>query len=133
DVLFRLDRTIGDLLDHLDRAVGADRYIVALSSDHGIAPIPEQLIAEGRDAGRIDTNLVAARVDQTLKAALGPAKYLSAVVYTDLYFEPGVYSNLVSKPQLLKSVMDVIRGVPGVARVLRGDNLPSQRASKDPN
>src|SRR5439155_2175843 len=37
DVLFRLDRTIGDLLDHLNRAVGADRYIVALSSDHGIA------------------------------------------------------------------------------------------------
>jgi hypothetical protein len=49
-----------------------------------------------------------------------------------LYFEPGVYSDLLSKPQTLKAVMDAIREVPGVARVLRGDQLPAMRTSKDP-
>jgi predicted AlkP superfamily pyrophosphatase or phosphodiesterase len=132
DVLLRLDRTLGVLLDHLDKAVGADQYVVALSSDHGVAPIPEQLVSEGRDAGRIDTNVIAARVNQTLQAALGPKKYLSAVVYTDLYFAPGIYADLLSKPQTLKAVIDTIREVPGVARVLRGDQLPALRTSKDP-
>ena len=132
DVLFRLDRTIGELFDHLDKSVGADRYVVALSSDHGIAPIPEQLMQEGRDAGRIDTNVVTTRVEQTLNAALGPGKYVSTAVYTDLYFEPGVYATLLSKPQVLKSVMDTIRGVPGILRVLRGDELALRRTSKDP-
>ena len=132
DVLLRLDRTIGELLDHLDKTVGPEQYVLALSSDHGVATIPEQLVKEGRDAGRVDTNVIAARVDQTLKAALGARKYLSAVVYTDLYFEPGVYAELLSKPQTLKAVIDLIKDVPGVARVLRGDQLPSMTSSKDP-
>jgi len=131
DVLLRLDQTLGVLLDYLDKTVGADQYVVALSSDHGVAPIPEQLVREGRDAGRIDTNVIVARVDQTLKAALGARKYLSAVVYTDLYFEPGVYADLLSKPQTLKAVIDVIKDVPGIARVLRGDQMPALKASKD--
>ena len=75
--------------------------------------------------------MIVARVDQTLKAALGARKYLSAVVYTDLYFEPGVYADLLSKPQTLKAVIDVIKDVPGIARVLRGDQMPSLIASKD--
>ena len=132
DVLLRLDRTIGALLDHLDRAVGADRYVVALTADHGIAPIPEQLILEGRDAGRIDTNAISARAEQAAKAVLGDGKYLSSVLYTDVYFAPGVYSKLVAKPEALKAVVDAIRSVPGVLRVFRGDQLPSQRTSKDP-
>jgi predicted AlkP superfamily pyrophosphatase or phosphodiesterase len=131
DVLLRLDRTMGDLLDHLDKTVGADKYVVALSSDHGIAAIPEQLIHEGKNAGRVDANAIAARADQTLKLALGPRKYITAVVYTDLYFEPGVYQTLLSKPDTLKAVMDAIREIPGVSQVFRGDELPAQRNSKD--
>ncbi len=43
DVLARLDVTIGELLDHLDRTVGAGKYVVAFSADHGVAQIPEQI------------------------------------------------------------------------------------------
>jgi len=131
DVLLRLDRDLGELFDHLDKTVGADKYVAALSSDHGVAVIPEQLVREGKDAGRIDSNAIVARVDQALKAALGPRKYISAIVYTDLYFEPGVYQTLLSKPETMKAVMDAVRGVPGIARVFRGDELPSKRTSKD--
>ncbi|MGE3191819.1 MAG: alkaline phosphatase family protein, partial [Vicinamibacterales bacterium] len=41
DTLLRLDETIGTLLDALDRQVGRGNYAVALSADHGVAPIPE--------------------------------------------------------------------------------------------
>ncbi len=43
------------LLDKLDREVGKGNYVVALTSDHGVAPVPERLIAQGFDAGRINT------------------------------------------------------------------------------
>ena len=42
DMLIELDATIGTLVDHLDRAVGRHRYVLALTSDHGVADIPEQ-------------------------------------------------------------------------------------------
>jgi predicted AlkP superfamily pyrophosphatase or phosphodiesterase len=37
-----LDRYLALLLDALDETVGAGRWTLALSSDHGIAPVPEQ-------------------------------------------------------------------------------------------
>src|SRR5262249_19458921 len=53
DVLVRLDRTLGDFFDGLDRIVGAGHYTVALSADHGVSPIPERARAQGLDAGRV--------------------------------------------------------------------------------
>ena len=48
DMLVRLDITIGKLLDHLDKKVGAGNYVVALSADHGVTDLPEQNPAGGR-------------------------------------------------------------------------------------
>ena len=41
DNLYRLDRRLGAFFDFLDRTVGRDRYIVALSADHGVLTPPE--------------------------------------------------------------------------------------------
>ena len=54
DVLIHLDAQMGLLLDKLDRDVGKGNYVVGLTSDHGVAPVPERVKAQGFDAGRID-------------------------------------------------------------------------------
>jgi hypothetical protein len=36
DTLKRLDRALGEFLDHLDASVGKGRYVLALSADHGV-------------------------------------------------------------------------------------------------
>ena len=54
DTLLRVDRELGDFLTFLDRTVGKDRFVVALTSDHGVAPIPEQRMALGLPAQRPD-------------------------------------------------------------------------------
>ena len=41
DTVLRLDRTLGELLDFVDRRVGLDRVVVGLSGDHGVPPLPE--------------------------------------------------------------------------------------------
>ncbi|HJR66357.1 MAG TPA: alkaline phosphatase family protein [Gemmatimonadaceae bacterium] len=41
DNLYRLDRRLGAFFAFLDRTVGRDRYVVALSSDHGVMTPPE--------------------------------------------------------------------------------------------
>ena len=62
DALVRLDRTLGRLLETLDARVGRGRYVVALSADHGVSPVPEQAAARGVDAGRLDTDGLEAAV-----------------------------------------------------------------------
>ncbi len=41
DTLLRLDATLGELLEFVDRRVGPGRTVVALSADHGVVPLPE--------------------------------------------------------------------------------------------
>ncbi|MEW5798370.1 MAG: alkaline phosphatase family protein [Bacteroidota bacterium] len=41
DLLVKVDRYLGDLFAFLDERVGKDKYIVALSADHAVCPLPE--------------------------------------------------------------------------------------------
>src|SRR5574342_34332 len=53
DIYAQLDRTIGTLLTQLDRRVGRGEYVVALTGDHGVNRLPEQLAAAGKGGGRL--------------------------------------------------------------------------------
>jgi len=53
DDLVRLDRELGELFRFLDEKVGAGRYVVALTADHGIPEVPEHTIARGGKATRV--------------------------------------------------------------------------------
>jgi hypothetical protein len=55
--LLALDRELGDFLRFLDEEVGEGRYVVALSSDHGVLPMPEHLQEEGRFGMRVNQEL----------------------------------------------------------------------------
>lgn len=50
DNLLRLDRELGEFFAFLDRTVGAGRWIVALSADHGVLLAPETLPQPGEPA-----------------------------------------------------------------------------------
>lgn len=51
DTYVRLDRNIQDLLTTLDKKIGAGQYIVFLTSDHAVAEIPQDLMAQNVPAG----------------------------------------------------------------------------------
>lgn len=52
DALRRLDRALGELFEFLDRRVGLDQVLLALSSDHGAAPLPELMALRGQPGQR---------------------------------------------------------------------------------
>lgn len=131
DVLVRLDATIGRLLDTLDAQVGRGNYVVGLTGDHGVAPIPEQMNALGLDAGRINLGAVRAAVENALKPFFGEGKYVGSVAYTDLYLLDGVWQRLVATPAAMDAVIAAIRAVPGVGQVYRSDELAARSAAGD--
>lgn len=131
DVLARLDVTIGKLLDFLDRAVGRKNYVVALTADHGVAPIPEQARAEGKDAGRITTNDFAG-VGKVLESYFGPGQHIQRILYTEMYLAPGIYAKLKANPEAMRRVKEEILKVPGVWRVYQAEELEGRKADRDP-
>ena len=69
DNLIRLDGLLGELFDSLDREVGRGRWVLALSSDHGVLEIPEHLSEQGEDAVRFGRDERVAVRDAITEAA----------------------------------------------------------------
>lgn len=131
DILVRLDITIGKLLDYLDKKVGADNYVVALSADHGVADLPEQNPAGGRQPAAT----VRATIDGAVRPLLGgESTYIAAFSGGDVYFVPGVYERLKDSRTGLRDVAAALAKLPGVARVFTSDEISGAgaRNSKDP-
>jgi predicted AlkP superfamily pyrophosphatase or phosphodiesterase len=132
DVLARLDVTIGLLLEVLDRRVGSGHYTVALTGDHGVAPLPEEAAEAGIDAGRMPNREIVDVASQALVSALGDGKHVLKLAYIDMYLAPGVVDRLRDTPGALRAVLDAIGAVRGVERVLVGDELPRRKGDADP-
>ena len=130
DALVRLDINIGKLLGHLDKTVGPDNYVVALSADHGVADFPE--LVEG--AGRQSTAALRATIETTLKPLLGgEGPFIAASSGGEIYFKPGIYDRLKGNPEAVRAVVRALSDLPGVMRVLLSDEVSTAaaRSSKD--
>ncbi len=123
DVLMHLDETVGKLLDTLDKKVGKGRYALAFTADHGVAMIPEQAIAEGKDAGRIKMADIMTMVDGIVSAKFGPGHWTAIEAYSEFYFRAGVFDRIAADPELLAQVIHAIEGVPGIQHVVDGRTL----------
>ena len=66
DITLRTDVLMKELLDYLDAKVGKDRYVIALTADHGICPLPEFAAKEGKDAGRVLPELLTSQTEAFL-------------------------------------------------------------------
>src|SRR5205085_12370200 len=71
DVTLRTDRIIRDLLACLDKRVGKGRYVLALTADHGVCPLPEVARAQGKTAGRVSPDLFGVQAEAFLDGAFG--------------------------------------------------------------
>jgi hypothetical protein len=71
DVTLQTDRVLKELLACLDARVGPGRYVLVLTADHGICPLPEVAGAQGKDAGRLPLELLTKEAEAFLQATFG--------------------------------------------------------------
>lgn len=132
DMYVRLDKDLGELLSHLDAKVGAGKYVVVLSADHGVVPTPEDTKQAGFDAGELHIPDVQQKIEETLKAFNYPAPTVARISSADVYFSPGVYEKLKSDAPAMKAVVEAMRAIPGIADVYRSEELTDRPATASP-
>jgi len=71
DVTLRSDQILGELLEYLDTTVGKNQYTLALSADHGIGPLPELSLQQGKQASRVDPTVLSKDAEKFLEASFG--------------------------------------------------------------
>jgi predicted AlkP superfamily pyrophosphatase or phosphodiesterase len=69
DITFRTDRLLADFTRFLDETVGPNCWVLALSSDHGVAPIPEHAVKMKLPARRVPAEHFA-KLREKLEGAL---------------------------------------------------------------
>jgi predicted AlkP superfamily pyrophosphatase or phosphodiesterase len=128
DLLRHLDVTLGALLDRLDARVGRQRYVLALTADHGVAPIGGFV-----RGGRIVTADVRDAIEDTLAAEFGPlpSGYVAAANDMYVYLAPGWMDRLRDSPGAMRAAARAAEELPGVARILSADQLSDQSPDAD--
>jgi arylsulfatase A-like enzyme len=66
DHVLRVDRLLADFFNYLDRRVGADKYVVALTSDHGFMNAPEYSNLIGVTAERLNSGTLMKELNAAL-------------------------------------------------------------------
>ena len=94
DTYARLDITIGNLLDYLDKTIGKNNYTVFLTADHAGAHIPEFLQKHNIPGGRWDDGEIRKELNDYLKKQFSQPNLISSVMEHDIYFNHPVIDSL---------------------------------------
>lgn len=132
DLLVRLDKDLGDLFDDLDNKVGRGNYVVALSADHGVAPVPEDMQKTGVDAGVLHIPELQDKLEKVLDPFHFAKPAILRITGSDVYFAPGVYERLRQDPKALQAVTSTALSQPGVAHVFRAEELQDRPSTQSP-
>lgn len=126
------DLAMERLINHLDKRVGRSKYLLVVTSDHGVAPIPEliknQAVQQRAeiDAGRISKKHMKSFVDSVITSLIGPPSVGGSHIRQA--FEPSIYLELskldeTRRYEVITKVVEALRGYPGLGIVASSHEL----------
>jgi arylsulfatase A-like enzyme len=131
DTLRRLDARLDDFLRLLDRRIGLEHVVVALSSDHGVVPIPEARTEAGLPGRRVDRDdvLCMQRVRARLEGRFGAGAWLRNGPFVDREL---ARARGISPEAVERAAAEVIAECPSVSRVWTRSELLAEGIEEDP-
>jgi hypothetical protein len=124
DHVLHLDRHFQAFFRYLDATVGPDRYVVALTADHGFTPAPEHSLQLGRASGRQSGSQMVAKVNAALKEKFGEGAWVRGVSASGVLFDRKLLAE--RKPNLRELTEEARRALlqePGIAAAYTREEL----------
>ena len=124
DIAVRTDRTIGQLLARVDKLVGLQHTLVAFTTDHGVAPVPEFLQDRSLPGGRLTSKELFDPIQLALAARFGEGTWILATAGSSPYLNYALMDKLQLDPEQVRRVAaEAAARAPRVARVYTRDQL----------
>jgi predicted AlkP superfamily pyrophosphatase or phosphodiesterase len=132
------DREIARLIDDLDRRVGRSKYVLVITSDHGVGPIPEVIrrAAEPQhtsvDAGRLRSSEIKSLINTTLTQRFGSpvgGSWVDRVLPPSIYLRDSAFIGM-QREVVIDTLVAALRRHPQLAIVatpsafLAGETVP---------
>jgi predicted AlkP superfamily pyrophosphatase or phosphodiesterase len=132
DISIATDKSIGRLLEAVDKTVGLANTIVVFTADHGVAPTPEVLQSERMPGGRLTNPEFFAPVLKALDERFGVGKWLLSTAGTSPYFDNNVMAAQKADPaEAQRIAARALYLQPHVARVYTREQLLNGYAPAD--
>lgn len=131
DTYLRLDRDLADLLSFLDDEVGKGKYIVFLTSDHGVVDVPAELMDRGLPGGYFDSKTAVDSLESYFRGKYGEGNWVEAYTNQQVYLN----RDLLEREEIsLKAMQDdaarYLQRFEGVRSVNTALNLLSEGYSE---
>jgi hypothetical protein len=136
DISVRTDHALEGFFRFLDKRLGLSHVLVVLTSDHGVAPLPEVQAARKMPGGRILEKNLRAVVEQALISRYGAGNWVLDAVYGSFYLNTELIGQKGLRPEeVQETAAEALRRVAHVARVytraqLEAGRLPMDRVSR---
>jgi hypothetical protein len=117
DAALRLDAQLAHFLDALDHDVGAGRWAMVVTSDHGGSPLPERI-----HGGRYTFEQLKTAANNAASLELGGGDWIASATYPSVYLTAAA----LARPRrdlekAMKKIVYALRSFPGLAIVDRAD------------
>jgi hypothetical protein len=133
DMCIRTDRALGKLLQAIEAEAGTGNYVVVLTSDHGVAPKPEELTKRGMPAGRFSSAEVYGAIDKALGEKYGAAKWVIGNAELSPYLDHELLNaKHVALADAVEVAAEAVRKLPYIFRVYTRTQLEHENLADDP-
>jgi predicted AlkP superfamily pyrophosphatase or phosphodiesterase len=125
DTLYRLDRSVSELVAAAERAAGGRaNLVIVLTADHGGAAVPEHWAAEGLPARRMNTKELAQGLAKELKARFPQVDVTVTQEESDVYLGgKAMDDGKTEGATVRRAAADWLARQPGIAAAVAKDDL----------
>ena len=133
DMVKRVDKLIGALIDAAEARAGQGSVLVAFTADHGSTPLPEVNRKRKMPGGRLVWNTYRTAVEKALNERFGAGQWISFSGDGVLYFSPEpIPGKKLDMAEVQKVAADTLRTQPHIARVYTKMQLSDGALGRDP-
>ena len=133
DMVKRVDRLIGALIDAAEARAGRGRVLVAFTADHGSASLPEVNQKRKMPGGRLAWSTYRTAVEKALNEKFGSGQWISFSADGVIYFSPNpIPGKKLDMTEVQKVAADTIRAQPHIGRVYTRSQIEQGAVGRDP-
>lgn len=123
DMYLRLDREIARLIKELEQQVGKDNFVLFLTADHAVVPVPQYLVDHKLPGGYLFYDAMKDSIRQVSQRQFG-CDLLLAIDNNNVYLDWDLMRiNKLHADDVTQAFCEILRNWPGVKRVFTAKEL----------
>ena len=135
DHTLHLDRSLAGFFRYLEKRIGFDNVLIALTADHGCLNVPEYARSQGLPGVRIDSRKMMADLNEQLAARFGSGTYATHLSYPTIHLDTKLIdANSLDRAEVESAAARILTENPAIASVytrtqLENGALPGGRVA----